>query len=117
MGHKVQDWDLRWGGAGAAAAAAGGASGAYNVAAAGGRHAGLLANSFGKSAAEINKGIWNLEKNAALHRVKALNPSKFADDWLERSAVEREGLMKYWRKEAANYQQQADVLRGLLERM
>lgn len=87
---------------------------AFDIAKAGGRNSGLLKNYTGRSTAEINKGITSLERQAALHREKLANPSKFAERWNQMSPQEQAGLVKYWQKEAASYQEQASALRGLL---
>jgi len=94
--------------------AARGASAAYEAAAAGGRHAGLLKNYAGRSAVEIQKGLTSLERQAALHGERLASPAQFAERWGQMSAQEQAGLLRYWQKEAARYQEQADVLRGLL---
>lgn len=94
--------------------AAGGAKSAYEIAAAGGKHAGLLKNYAERSAAEIQKGITSLERQAALHREKIASPAQFAERWGQMSAQQQAGLLRYWQKEAARYQEQAEVLRGLL---
>lgn len=94
--------------------AARGANTAYDVAKAGGKHAGLLKNYSGRTAAEIQKAIASLEREAATHAEKRANPARFAERWAQMSAQERTGLIKYWQKEASGYQEQAEVLRGLL---
>ena len=94
--------------------AAGGAKSAYEIAAAGGKNAGLLKNYAGRSATEIQKGITSLERQAALHGEKIASPAQFAERWGQMGAQEQAGLLKYWGKEAARYQEQAEVLRGLL---
>jgi hypothetical protein len=88
--------------------------GPYEAALAGGRHAGLLKNYAGRSAAEIQKGIASLERQAVLHGEKVANPAQFAERWGQMGANEQAGLMRYWQKEAVRYQEQAEVLRGLL---
>ena len=101
-------------GEGAAASVPRGANAAYEAAVGGGRHAGLLENYAGRSAAEVQKAITSLERQAALHGEKVANPAQFAERWGQMSAQEQTGLLRYWQKEAARYQEQAEVLRGLL---
>jgi hypothetical protein len=91
-----------------------GANTAYEAAVGGGRHAGLLKNYAGRSTGEVQKGITSLERQAALHREKVANPAQFAERWGQMSAQEQAGLSRYWQKEASRYQEQAEVLRGLL---
>jgi hypothetical protein len=94
--------------------AARGANTAFDIAKAGGRHAGLLKTYAGRSAAELQKGIASLERQAATHAEKVANPARFAERWGQMGAREQAGLVRYWQKEAANYGEQAEVLRGLL---
>ncbi|MEJ5345154.1 MAG: hypothetical protein WHS83_09610, partial [Chloroflexus sp.] len=87
---------------------------AYEIAKAGGRHAGVLKNYFSRRSAEIERALRSLERQAALHRDKLANPAQYAEEWETMTAKDREDLLRYWHKEATNYAEQADVLRGLL---
>ncbi|ABY36845.1 hypothetical protein Caur_3662 [Chloroflexus aurantiacus J-10-fl] len=87
---------------------------AYEITKAGGRHAGVLKNYFSRRSAEIERALRSLERQAALHRDKLANPAQYAEKWETMTAKDREDLLRYWHKEATNYAEQADVLRGLL---
>ena len=94
--------------------ATGGAKSAYEIAAAGGKHAGTLKNYAGRSAAEIQKAIGSHERQIALHQQKIANPAQFAERWGQMNAQEQAGLLNKWGADAARTQELADVLRGLL---
>jgi hypothetical protein len=96
-------------------AAGGGAKSAYEIAAAGGKHAGTLRNYAGRSAAQIQKAITSYERQIALHQQKIANPAQFAERWGQMGAQEQAGLVNKWGADAARNQELADVLRGLLE--
>jgi hypothetical protein len=57
----------------------------------------------------------SLEARTAEHLAKAENPSAYAEDWAAHGERYRAGLVRYWQREAAMSQEEADVLRGLLE--
>ncbi|ABY36877.1 hypothetical protein Caur_3697 [Chloroflexus aurantiacus J-10-fl] len=87
---------------------------AYEIAKAGGRQAGVLKNYLSRRSAEIERALRSLERQAALHRDKLANPAQYAEEWETMTAERRKALLRYWHKEATNYAEQADVLRGLL---
>ena len=78
------------------------------------RHAGLLRTYASRSRGEIESAINSLERRAAEHLEMAANPAQYAERWSTMSPQEQKGLVKFWEKEAANYAEQAEVLRGLL---
>jgi len=87
---------------------------AFEIAKQGGKHAGLLRNYAGRSADEVAKAVRSLEARAAEHAAKAANPGAHVADWASRTAQQRQGLINYWLREAKNYAEQAEVLKGLL---
>lgn len=96
------------------AATAGRSATAFEVAAAGGRHAGLLRNYADRAASEIQQGITSLQERAAEHLAKIANPSQ-TEGWSQLSSQAQQGLLRYWAKEAAMYAEQASVLQGLIK--
>jgi hypothetical protein len=72
---------------------------AYEMARAGGRHAGLLRS---------------YERQVDLHRQKLRNSEQFVTDWAMKSARIQEGLLRHWRQDLARNQELAEVMRGIL---
>jgi hypothetical protein len=91
-----------------------GSAGAYETAAAGGRHAGLIQNQVGRSVSQIQSGIRSLEGRVSEHLDKIANPTKYVENWSKLDPRAQEGMLKFWEKEAVNYAQQAEVLRGVV---
>ncbi len=87
---------------------------AYEIAKAGGRHAGLLQIYQGKSAGEIERALRSYERQVDLHRQKLMNPKQFVRDWARKSAHVREGLLRHWQEDLTRNQELAEVMRGLL---
>jgi hypothetical protein len=102
------------GGAATAKAAAEAAT-AYEIAKAGGRNARLLNNFATRSSEEIQRGINSLQRQAALHLDKIVDPATYATKWSEMGEQEQAGLLRYWAKEAARYAEQAEVVSGILK--
>lgn len=96
------------------ARAARGAKTAFEIAEAGGKHAGTLKNYAGRSVEEIQKAVSSYERQVAIHQAKIANPAQFAERWGQMSAREQAGLINKWGADAARNQELADVLRGLL---
>ena len=89
-------------------------SGAWDVAVAGGRHAGLLRNMAGRGISEIQSGVATLEGRVAEHLGKIRDPSSAIPHWARLDPRAQQGYLKFWENEAVNYSQQAEVLRGML---
>ena len=90
------------------------ARGAYETAAAGGHHAGLLRNYAGRSASQIGRAVRSLESRAAQHLEKIAHPERFVENWAELTAREQQGLLRKWGQDAVRNAEEAEVLRGLL---
>jgi RHS repeat-associated protein len=89
--------------------------GAFEEAATGGKHAGLLDNYRGRSAEEISKGIRSFEKQIAEHQEKIMNPAKGIPEWSTLDARQQNALVNSkWPSDIQRLREQADVLRGLL---
>ena len=88
----------------------------YDIALAGGKHAGTLRNYSGRSAGEIEKGMNSLMARSREHAAYAADPARYAPDWATRTPDAQRDLIKYWLGEAVRYAEEADVLRGLLGR-
>ena len=87
---------------------------AYEVAKAGGRHAGLLRTYQGKSTAEIQRALRSYERQVALHRQKVGNPEQFIRGWDQKSHRVQQALLRHWQEDSARNQELADVMRGIL---
>jgi hypothetical protein len=89
--------------------------GAYEIAKAGGRHAGLLRTYAEKSASEIKRALRSYENQVALHQEKLSNPAKFVKNWESMSEQAREGLLRHWKQDIIRNQELADIMRGILK--
>ncbi len=89
----------------------------YKVAETGGAHSGKLAD-YQKnfSIAALEKTVKNLDEKIALHISKINTPEQHYPDWEKRDPREREGLIKHWRKEVANFQRQRNIALAELRR-
>jgi hypothetical protein len=87
---------------------------AYEMARAGGRHAGLLRTYQGKSTEEIERALRSYERQVDLHRQKLRNSEQFVTDWATKSARMQEGLLRHWRQDLVRNQELAEVMRGIL---
>ena len=89
----------------------------YKVAKTGGAHSGKLAD-YQKnfSIAALEKTVKNLDEKIALHISKINTPEQHYPDWEKRDPREREGLVKHWRKEVANFQRQRNIALAELRR-
>jgi hypothetical protein len=89
----------------------------YNVAETGGAHSGKLAD-YQKnfSIAALEKTVKNLDEKIVLHISKINTPEQHYPDWEKRDPREREGLIKHWRKEVANFQRQKNIALAELRR-
>lgn len=89
----------------------------YKVAETGGAHSGKLAD-YQKnfSIAALEKTVKNLDEKIALHISKINTPEQHYPDWEKRDPREREGLIKHWRKEVANFQRQKNIALAELRR-
>lgn len=89
----------------------------YKVAEMGGAHSGKLAD-YRKnfSIAALEKTVKNLEEKIALHISKINTPEQHYSDWEKRNLLQREGSIKHWRKEIANFQKQKNIALAELRR-
>lgn len=94
------------------------ASKAYEVASQGGRHAGFLRTAMQRSNAQLERSFKNGMARAREHLGYLKDPAKAVTEkggnWSNMSQKEREGLISYWRKEAENYREQAEISRDIL---
>jgi RHS repeat-associated protein len=87
---------------------------AYEIAAAGGRHAGTLRNYASRSRAEIVRAIRGYERQVEEHIDKIANPTRYIKDWDKLTQQQRDGLLRKWAKDKERNQELADVLGGYL---
>ncbi|MDD5037121.1 MAG: hypothetical protein PHE55_20535 [Methylococcaceae bacterium] len=85
----------------------------YENAKAGERHGGFYRKWKDKRTEEIEKSIRSLQEQIDLHQNKINNPDQYIDP--DVSPQQRDGLInRYWPKEILNFQQQINVLKGIL---
>jgi hypothetical protein len=91
------------------------AKGAFEAAAAGGKHAGFLKNYAGRSSAEIEKAITSIEARVAEHKGWIANPQSKIPNFSSLDPRQRAALVNSkWPSDVARQQQQIEVLKGLL---
>ena len=88
---------------------------AYEIAKAGGRHAGLLRTYQGKDSGEIQQALRSYERQVDLHRQKLRSPEPFVTDGAEKSVHTQARLLRHWQEDLARNQELAEVMRGLLQ--
>ena len=89
--------------------------GAFEIAQAGGKHAGFLNNYLGKTAFELQKGIRSLEREIAEHLDKIAHPKKYISAWDSLDPRQQQALLNSkWPSDIARQREQIDILRGLL---
>jgi hypothetical protein len=89
---------------------------AYEAAVAGGRHAGLLQNYLGRSAAQIQRGIASYESQIAQHEAKIADPAKYIEGWAKLDPRQQQALLtSKWPGDIQRLAEQRDVLKGILE--
>jgi hypothetical protein len=97
--------------------AAKGGGTAFDIAKAGGKHAGFFKNYVGRSPAEINKSINSLQagnRGINVHLDKIANPSKYVTNWNSLNPAHQQSLIRGWQKEITNATEQIQILRGIL---
>jgi hypothetical protein len=87
---------------------------AYEVARAGGRHAGLLRVYQEKSTAELQRALRSYERQVALHLQKIEHPEQCVQDWEQKSPRVQSGLRRHWQEDVVRNQELADVMQGIL---
>jgi hypothetical protein len=86
---------------------------AYEVAKGGGRHRGFLDQWSGQKKGKIEKSIKSLSDQVRSHREKIANPNKHINRIV--SGHELKYLVStYWPKEIRNFEQQINILEGIL---
>ena len=88
---------------------------AYEMAKAGGHHAGLLRTYQAKSTAEIQRALRSYERQVALHRQKVHSPEQFIQEWDRKSLRVQQALLRHWQEDGARNQELADIMRGILQ--
>jgi hypothetical protein len=89
-------------------------SNAYEIAKAGGKHAGLVNNYIDLPIPMIERGIRSLERQIANHQGWIKNPMSKLPPGLDQRRVEHL-INKKWPEDIARLETERDVLRGLLE--
>lgn len=90
---------------------------AFDIAKAGGKHAGFFKNYIGRSPAEINKAINSLQtgnRGINVHLDKIANPSKYVKNWDALNPSHQQSLIRGWQKEINNSTEQIQILKGIL---
>ena len=91
-------------------------AGAFESAAAGGKHGGFLANYASRSLQEIQKGIGSIEKLIATHQDKIANPEKYIKNFKSLDPRQQAALLNSkWPSDIARQREQLQILRRLAE--
>ena len=77
-------------------------------------HKGLYPQWKGKRIPEIEKSIRSLHEQVSVHQDKIANPLSYVNPDLPKSALDAL-VVSYWPKEIANFEQQINVLTGILK--
>lgn len=85
----------------------------YEAAKLGNRHKGLYQQWQGKRVPEIEKSIRSLHEQIKVHQDKIANPANYVNPDLPKPALDAL-VTRYWPKEIANFEQQINVLKGIL---
>ena len=86
----------------------------YEIAKAGGRHKGFFQKWKEKRVEEIEKSIRSLGEQIAIHNNKIAKPDEYINKNIP--LQQRENLInRYWPKEILNFEQQVNILKGILE--
>jgi len=91
------------------------AKSAYEIAKAGGRHAGLLRTYWRKSVTEIQRALRSYEKQVALHQQKVSSPENFVKNWGKKSSRTQQGLLQHWQEDLIRNRELAEVMQGILQ--
>jgi RHS repeat-associated protein len=88
---------------------------AFEIARAGGKHAGFLKNYLGRSPSEIQKAVTSIEKQIADHQSWISNPELKIPNFRSLDPRQQAALVNSkWPSDIARQQEQLDILRGLL---
>ena len=91
---------------------------AYDIAKAGGKHAGMLRNYSGRSAKEIQNGIVSFEEQIATHLATIKDPTRKIEGWDKMDPRKQKHLLEQkWPDDIKRLQEQRDILKGLLAEM
>jgi len=91
------------------------AKSAYEIAKAGGRHAGLLRTYWRKSVTEIQRALRSYEKQVALHQQKVSSSENFVKNWGKKSSRTQQGLLQHWQEDLIRNRELAEVMQGILQ--
>ena len=88
---------------------------AYEMARAGGRHAGLLRLYQAKSTTAIQRALRSYLRQVELHQQKIFIPEEYVRNWTERSSRVQRALLQHWQEDMIRNQELADIMRGILQ--
>lgn len=75
----------------------------------GGRHRGVYWDAMHKSKAQLQRSIISHTEQVERHADKIAHPEQYDIGWADKTQVQREGLLKKWRKDMERNSQQANV--------
>jgi hypothetical protein len=95
----------------------GSGGGSWDIAEAGGRHAGFLRNYEGKPPDELRRGIDSLKKQIAEHQDKIANPEKHIPGWKSLDPRQQKALVeKKWPSDIQRQTEQLEILEELFRK-
>ena len=90
-------------------------SSAFEVAKAGGKHAGWLKQRLEDGPVQLRKGMRSIARQIAQHEAWIANPAAKVQDIDSRLPAYQVALVAGWRDDIARQQEQMDILRGVLK--
>ncbi len=87
-------------------------SDAYEIAKGGGKHHGFLAQLSGYGDRQRSKAAGSFQEQVDLHLDKIAHPEKYVDNWAGLREAHRTSILREWRKEVLDRQEQIEILKG-----
>lgn len=87
----------------------------YEVAKAGGKHRDWYIQQLDLGYRQLQKGIRSFERQIKDDEGWLRDPQSKVNDWENRSAAYREGLLKKWQQDISRHREQIAILRGVLQ--
>lgn len=85
---------------------------AYDTAKSGGKHHGFLAQLPGYGVRQRRKAAKSFQEQVDLHLDKLARPEKYVQGWSGLRESHRESILREWRKEVLDHQEQIEILKG-----
>jgi hypothetical protein len=87
-------------------------AGAFDVAKAGGKHRGFLAQLPSYGPRQRSKALRSFQEQIALHLDKIAYPVKYVSSWGALSDSHKAGILREWSREVTDHREQVEILKG-----